>query len=104
MTNKLPDREPDFYIPLTTDYFLQGWKIEDKDSFDLVFRLELRDGQECIYAERITNLDEFPSEIFGERMRDIRLAIFNSIVKQYAIKIEKPEGYEDKLLKFLSNK
>lgn len=90
MTNQIPNRESDFDLPLYPDYWINCWKIVGKESFDLVFRIELKDGNEVVYVERISTApDKFPDKFFEAKKKEVKDQILYALVKHCVVKSEK---------------
>lgn len=86
--NKMPDREPDFYLPIFSDYYLKGWREEGENDFTLIYKLEFKDGNETVYVEKIFN-KELPIKVLKVRYRQAVNSILKGLVKNYVVNTEK---------------
>ena len=103
--NKIPIREPDFYLPLGgQNLFAETWLEKRDDNIrDIIYRAELKDDQEVIYAERILKWSDFTEKFFEERLKEAILNILSAIAKSYIKPKERSQKEELEKIKAILN-
>ena len=103
--NKIPIREPDFYLPLGgQNLFAETWLEKRDDNIrDIISRVELKDDQEVVYVERILKWSNFKQKFFEERLKEAILAILAAIAKNYVKPKEKNQKEELEKIKAILN-
>lgn len=102
--NKIPERNPDFFIRIATDIWANMW-VEDRKELghDLIAKVELKDGEEVVYVERYDNKRPLKEEPL-QRFENIKISLLEAIAIYYAKKEIKNLDMElEKMKSFLKN-